>query len=165
MKPQEFMLINSIKFYTLLGIFFMGISCSSESTQHPNESEISNKKEIPAEKKAKKGVLYEASELALVMRSMYANMTVVGEMVNQKEAIPDSLLTGYERMLHAEATNPEDLNEQFYGFANVWLDQLKGFKETPDITHYNEVMNACVHCHQSFCPGPIKKINRLKLVP
>ena len=154
------MLTRSIKFYSLLVIFFGGIGCSSETTQQQEDIEVSNEREVPAKKKSKSGVLYEASELALVMRSMYANMTVVGEMVNQKELIPDSLLEGYERMLNAEATNPEDLNDQFYGFANVWLDKLNGFKETLDVTHYNEVMNACVHCHQSFCPGPDRKSTR-----
>lgn len=158
------MLTRNIKLYSLAAILFVGMGCNSESAQK-KESEVPNKEEKATIKKASKGVLYEPSELAQVMREMYANMTVVGEMVDQKELVPDSLLKGYERMLNAKATNPEDLNEQFYGFANVWLNKLDGFKQSQDIAHYNEVMNACVHCHQSFCPGPIKKINRLKLVP
>ncbi len=158
------MLTRNIKFCFLVAILFVGIGCNSEPAQK-KESEVPNKGEKATTNKAIKGVLYEPSELAQVMRAMYANMTIVGEMVNQKEAIPDSLLFGYERMLSAEATNPEDLNEQFYGFANIWLNKLDGFRQSQDIEHYNEVMNACVHCHQSFCPGPIKKINRLKLVP
>ena len=28
---------------------------------------------------------------------------------------------------------------------------------------FNNMVNSCVDCHNEFCPGPIKKINKLKI--
>ena len=137
------------------------LGCTSES----NRTKERVKSDQSVIKSKTSGVVYKPSELAEIMRGMYNNMSTVGKLVNSEQEIPDSLLLGYEAMLNAKATNPEEINEQFYGFANIWLAELKGFRETKDIKSYNSVMNACVNCHQSFCPGPISKIKKLKLVP
>lgn len=35
---------------------------------------------------------------------------------------------------------------------------------TADLTkHYNLMVTACVNCHRNFCPGPIKRIERLRI--
>jgi hypothetical protein len=148
------------RFFILLGCILI-IGCTSSSSS--KDSEIV-KKSKPIKSKTS-GVLYKPSELALIMRKMYSNMSLVGEHIDSGQDVTDSLLVGYEAILYAEATNPEEINEQFFGFANIWLGELKSFSESRDINSYNNLMNACVNCHQSFCPGPISKIKRLKLVP
>jgi hypothetical protein len=30
-------------------------------------------------------------------------------------------------------------------------------------SHYNLMVTACVNCHRNFCPGPIKRIEKLRL--
>lgn len=29
--------------------------------------------------------------------------------------------------------------------------------------HYNLMVTACINCHRNFCPGPIKRIEKLRL--
>ena len=121
--------------------------------------------EIKAKPIKQNGVMYVPSELALIMRQMYDNMELVNAHLKAGEEVPDSLLQGYEDMLTAEATNPAEIDDHYFGFATGWLSELKVMRETPTLENYNNVMNACVGCHQSFCPGPIPKIKKLKLVP
>jgi hypothetical protein len=121
------------------------------------------KEEIKVETKSN-GVVYQPSELAATMRAMYSNMKLVNALLDSGRAVPDSLLTGYQSMLTDTPTNPDEIGPKFYGFAEGWLLELAVLKEEPTKENYNALMNACVHCHQSFCPGPIKKIKRLKLI-
>jgi hypothetical protein len=121
--------------------------------------------EVEAKPIKQNGVMYVPSELALIMRKMYDNMELVNTHLKAGEVVPDSLLQGYEDMLTAEATNPDEIDDHYFGFATGWLSELKVLREVPTLENYNSVMNACVHCHESFCPGPIPKIKKLKLVP
>ncbi len=140
-------------------VTFFSACSESESVE---QSEVI---EVKAEPKKRNGVVYVPSELALIMRGMYDNMELVNAHLKAGEEVPDSLLQGYDGMLTAEATNPEEIDSHYFGFANGWLSELKVMRKNPTLENHNNVMNACVNCHQSFCPGPIPKIKRLKLVP
>lgn len=144
---------------------FFGLALSLGSCSSPEEATpaLEVKKEVKA--KSTKGVVYKPSELALLMRQMYENMKVAGQLLDSNQTIPDSLLTGYETIVSAEATNPDEIDAKFYGFANGWVDEVNVLRENQTIENYNNVMNSCVHCHSSYCQGPIPKIKRLKLVP
>lgn len=149
---------NSIQYLKAAGVVsaaFLVLACSETNSE---TSPV--KKEI----KSSKGVLYQPSELAQTMRRMYVNMELVNEYLETNQAIPDSLMIGYESMLTDAPTNPEEIGPKFHGFANGWISELAAFNQDRTIENYNALMNACVHCHESFCPGPIKKIKRLKLV-
>ncbi len=133
---------------------FLVFSCSETKTE-------SKKMESAP---IKKGVVYQPSELAQTMRNMYVNMELVNSYLDSNQVVPDSLLVGYESMLTDTPTNPEEIGPKFHGFAKGWLSELETFRNEQTVANYNSLMNACVHCHESFCPGPIKKIKRLKLV-
>lgn len=128
------------------------------------ETKTETKKVESTPVKKKKGVVYQPSELAQTMRNMYVNMELVNAYLDSNQVVPDSLLMGYESMLTDAPTNPEEIGPKFHGFAIGWLNELETFRNEQTVANYNSLMNACVHCHQSFCPGPIKKIKRLKLV-
>jgi len=138
------------------------VSSCSESAQPERKTELNKQTTTP---KKQNGVLYVPSELALLMRNMYDNMKLVGEHLEKGETIPDSLLTGYETITTATATNPDEIGPKFHGFAKGWLTEVETMKNEPTLTNYNNIMNACVHCHNAYCPGPIPKIKRLKLIP
>lgn len=150
--------INGPKVVALVVATFFVWGCSE------NPTNVEPVKEVVAKESKTEGVLYKPSELASTMRNMYLNMKVVNNLLDSGVFIPDSLLTGYESMLTDTPTNPEEIGAKFAGFAEGWLSELETFKTEPNIDNYNSLMNACVHCHQSFCPGPIKKIKKLKLI-
>lgn len=162
MKLQECM-FNKTKMMAI-AIFVMAIFVSSCSDTQQVERKTEVKKETKAPKKSN-GVLYKPSELALLMRGMYDNMKLVGEFIDKGETIPDSLLTGYETITTAIATNPDEIGPKFQGFAKGWLMEVETMRTTPTNDNYNAIMNACVNCHKAYCPGPIPKIKRLKIIP
>ena len=127
--------------------------------------EPSVKIEVKAPSKKSNGVVYVPSPLANEMRRMYDNMKIVNELLKSGENVDTNLLSGYEAILTAEATTPSDLTPEYYGFAKGWLSEVDLLKEETTLEHYNNVMNSCVHCHESFCPGPIPKIKKLNLIP
>jgi len=149
-----------------VAIFVMAIfasACSDTETSQPERKTEVNKTSVTPKKQS--GVLYVPSELALLMRKMYDNMEFAGKQINSGIEISDSLVTGYETILTAEATNPDEIDSKFYGFANGWLGEIEVLRNEKSLENYNAIMNACVNCHQSYCPGPIPKIKRLKIMP
>lgn len=143
-------------------VIFMS-SCSDTIAPQPERKTEVNKTNGTPNKQ--NGVLYVPSELALLMRKMYDNMELAGKQINSGIEISDTLLVGYETILTAEATNPGEIDAKYYGFANGWLSEVEVLKNEKSLVHYNAIMNACVNCHQSYCPGPIPKIKRLKIMP
>ncbi len=144
-----------LKVVGVVSAAFFVLACSETKTE---------KVPVQPEVNTSKGIVYQPSELAKTMRKMYVNMKLVNEYLDSNQMIPDSLLLGYESMLTDVPTKPKEIGATFYGFAEGWLLELETFSQDRTIGNYNSLMNACVHCHQSFCPGPIKKIKRLKLI-
>ena len=137
---------------------------SCEENQPERKTEV-RKEMAPSKRSASKGKVYQPSELALLMRKMYENLKVVGEQIHSEQPVSDSLLLGYEAMFTAEPTNPDEIDEKFYGFARGWIMELHAFDSNRTQENYNNLMSACVHCHESYCPGPIPKIKRLRIAP
>ena len=149
----------------LIAVLLMGTAIFFSSCADQKAPESSVKAEVKAQPKKSNGVLYIPSPLAKEMRRMYDNMKLINAQLKQGTSVDESLLSGYDNILTAEATNPADLTPEFYGFAKGWLSEVSILKDEPNLANYNNVMNACVHCHESFCPGPIPKIKKLRLIP
>ncbi|MFT4754788.1 MAG: hypothetical protein ACI85Q_002350 [Salibacteraceae bacterium] len=153
-----------IKYISYLKVAILGVAAFFVFSCTDSSTEVKEVIETTKTKKKSKGIVYKPSELAITMRRMYVNMKLVNELLEAGSDIPDSLITGYESMLTDIPTNPQEIGAKFGGFAEGWLLELEALKNEPTIENYNALMNACVHCHQSFCPGPIKKIKRLRLI-
>ena len=162
MKQRVYTFNKSIKLAIAFFVMAIFVSSCGDVSQPDRKTEVSKKTAAPMKQN---GVVYVPSELALIMREMYNNMETAGTQLDSNGTIADSLLTGYEGMLTAEATSPDEIDDQFYGFANGWLKEVEVLRDNQTLENYNAVMNACVHCHESYCPGPIPKIKRLKIMP
>jgi len=105
------------------------------------------------------------SELALLMRDMYDDgMVTKQEMLQGKQ--PD-VRVKYHQLHTAKATDPEKVAAPNYNaFALAYEDAVKSFLES-DATHraesYQAMINTCMNCHQTMCPGPTRKIKHLYL--
>ena len=150
-------------YIAVLLVFTAIFMFSCQESQPERKTEVSEA-QTPAPKKGA-GKVYKPSELALLMRKMYDNLKLVGDEIHANQPVSDSLLQGYERIFVAEATNPEELDGKFDGFARGWMMELEAFEADRTEEKYNNLMKACVHCHESYCPGPIPKIKRLQIAP
>lgn len=105
------------------------------------------------------------SELALLMREMFDEAQKIKKQVQNGEPVETTL--DQEKILTAHATEPEKAaSPEFKAWAGAYLASLDSLKEAkPENAEkiYRELVNNCLTCHKSLCPGPIVRINKLKM--
>jgi|TARA_R110002096_G_scaffold436050_1_gene666144 hypothetical protein len=144
----------------LIGCFIIGASfflACQEINPDPEAKGKSEKKEL---------LMYEDSELALLMRKMYEdNLKFRDSIINGH--IPASFPEDFYNIHTAKATEPEKLNETFKALAETYIDKMKRItsaqNEMEAKSAYNDMINTCASCHNLFCPGPLSKIKKMKI--
>lgn len=105
------------------------------------------------------------SELALLMRSMYDSAASVKELIKQGK-LPDKFPEAFLKIHTATPTDSTVRTVEFTAFANDYINGLNTLHSSPKeklLSNYNMLVQKCVNCHQAVCPGPIQRINKLKL--
>ncbi len=112
---------------------------------------------------AEKSAFDKDSELTLLMRDMYADAASMRSAVKKRQkpvpAVP------HEQILTAAASDPEKIATPAYAtFAQAYLKALKALeegapKQRPAL--YKALIDQCMDCHTSFCPGPKMLIKNL----
>lgn len=120
-----------------------------------------------APKKAEiKPVLYQPSEMAILMRGMYEfNSLVKTQIVNKKALTP--LPEEFTKIHSAVLTAKFERNKEFDSLSKSFITYQKAlYSSSSDSASYffNKSINTCVSCHQTRCTGPIPKIKKL-LIP
>lgn len=107
----------------------------------------------------------ERSELALTMRNMYDQMKLVRDSLEAGKDIKTNYLNRYKSIHTDVATEPEKIDEVYQGMAANFIRSYSDFEssETDKVKTFNNMLDACLACHQQKCPGPIKAINKLKI--
>lgn len=111
-------------------------------------------------------VMYEASELAALMRSMHDSVGVWKIEIEQDSTFELRLPETFDAIKSAEATSPEEINDVFYNMADVFLKRVEILASaSPDkkIAEHNLLVSSCVNCHKLYCQGPIPKIEKLRI--
>jgi microcompartment protein CcmL/EutN len=103
------------------------------------------------------------SELALLMRAMYEDGERMKEHLESGK-IPKPM-ADVEALLTAEATEPDKVATQEYkAFAESYIALTASLKEAdaesaPEL--YKNMVDMCMTCHKSMCPGPMVRIEKL----
>ena len=108
----------------------------------------------------------EDSELALLMRKMYHDADSIKQLiVNEEGNISQEYIDALERIHTATPTDADVKTPEFSAYTDLMINEANTLfsNETNKKEGFNRLVNRCVECHQSFCPGPIKKINKLKI--
>ena len=105
------------------------------------------------------------SELAILMRDMYNDgMVTKKELLEGK--VPD-VRTKFHEVHTAKATEPEKVATPDYNaFATAYEAKVKSFLESTEankVEAYHTMVDACMNCHKSICPGPTVRIKHLYL--
>tara|TARA_B100000809_G_C15125240_1_gene525970 strand:+ start:756 stop:1220 length:465 start_codon:yes stop_codon:yes gene_type:complete len=106
------------------------------------------------------------SELALLMRKMYLDADSIKQLiVNNTGTISDGFIAELETVHIAKATDPDVKTAEFDAFNKSLVNQAKAIQENPEnqVEEFNKLVSRCIDCHQSFCPGPIKRIKKLRI--
>jgi hypothetical protein len=106
----------------------------------------------------------QVSELAALMKSMHEDAKTWREAAIEGRAITDTL-NFYAALTTSTPTKEGLQTPAFNAMAKYYQDQLDGFLETGktalDPKAYNNLVKACVACHQGYCTGPIPTIEKL----
>jgi len=105
-----------------------------------------------------------SSELAILMRHMATHAEQAKKEVLAGQ-LRSSFPSEFKKIHTAVPTDDHIKGDAFDGFADGYLKNLE-LLYTPGenlLTKYNAVINTCIGCHESSCPGPLVRINKMKI--
>lgn len=146
----------------LIPIFFGIFSLLLIACNNQAEEEQCEKKEVEASAINPNG----DSELALLMRKMYNDADSIKKLITNNEGnITKEYIIELERIHTAIPTDPDVKTPEFKAYTKLMIEEANALfsNETNRAEGFNNLVNRCVECHQSFCPGPIKKIRKLTI--
>jgi cytochrome c556 len=108
----------------------------------------------------------EASELALLMRQMYTDSEQIRAAVLLKQ-LPADFREKFKAIHTATPTDAGVRDANFKVLSEAFLTQLDkvyaGKAGKNQVENFNKMVNTCVACHSSYCPGPIGRIKKLTI--
>ena len=123
---------------------------------------------------AEAGTMYQASELAALMRAMASGHEANKAKFAAGEWDADVLRNWREvhaNMQSAQATKPNEIGAVFREKSSEYLERMDAViglveAKAPQAEKrdaYNALIETCVACHQQHCQGPIPRIQKMKL--
>lgn len=105
-----------------------------------------------------------SSELALLMREMDKDSWKIKEAIEKNQPIID-IKDKFAKIHTATATEPEKKDATYTVMANGFLKSVDNIylatSKEKKMGAYNIMINNCLNCHKSACPGPIVRIKKL----
>ncbi len=103
----------------------------------------------------------DAKPMALMMRAIYEQSNAMRGKVEAGEAL-DSSFYRFLEFHELEPTDSTVLVEVFYEHNEDFKKAFEDLLKAANKESYNAMLTQCVSCHEDFCPGPIKRINKLR---
>ncbi len=104
------------------------------------------------------------AELALLMKDMHRDAKSWRDALLSDSLSLDSIDI-YLKMVHSTPTDSTVGGPVFEGFAAHYqsaFDRLVAAVEAGEARPaFNDLVKSCVTCHQTYCPGPVKTIEKL----
>jgi hypothetical protein len=138
-------------------LFSLVLLFGCNKKQDPSKCETESKN-----KSNKKFEMYQMSEMAALMESMYLENQKLKERIKKGETIgkfPSHFLQIHKAVMTDETENDSFFKEQstlFIKAQELIYEDPKNAKQ-----HFNDGVNACVRCHEVKCGGPLPKIKKL----
>lgn len=109
--------------------------------------------------------MYQMSEMAALMESMYANTAAIKALIQADNTQNLGEFPQLHENLHtAILTDPSDRDLFFEVSAKQFLEKERElYAAAPEdrIKKLNELVDSCLACHQKKCGGPIPRIKKL----
>ena len=105
------------------------------------------------------------SPLTKLMRTMTADMKKARVEIIAGKKI-SNFGKQYSKINTAKPSSESKKGEQFTEFASAFLVQMDRFKNAPSERakmEFNALAKTCVHCHETYCPGPITMLRKLQI--
>ena len=106
------------------------------------------------------------SELALLMRKMFEEGEDIKVLItNNQGNITQEYIQELERIHTAIPTDPEVKTPEFEAYTQLMIEEANALfsNDSNKVQGFNNLVNRCIDCHQVVCPGPIKRIKKLRI--
>ncbi len=104
------------------------------------------------------------SELAIVMRNIHFEANKVGRALENNDEVDLTELKSLAAQLStAVPTDSTVLDDAYYSFSTNLEQRVERMESEEAVIEFNEMVKTCVACHKNTCPGPISKIQKLKV--
>ena len=119
---------------------------------------------VHPDKEIKQAILdpNETSEMAILMREMFAQLDVIKSKIEAGEDISHEQLQ-FVAIHKTETTDESFLTEGLTSMSIGFDLVVTSFNEDPSESNYKSIVNTCISCHQGMCPGPLERIDNLIL--
>ena len=104
----------------------------------------------------------DTSEMAILMREMFAQLDVIKSKIDVGEDISHEQLQ-FVAIHKTETTDESFLTEGLTSMSIGFDLVVTSFNEDPSESNYKSIVNTCISCHQGMCPGPLERIDNLIL--
>ena len=153
-----------MKKYIILIVFawYSIISCQDSANESQDTDTIIDESSIEVSVANPNG----DSELALLMKKLVNDADSLKHVIaSGKGNISVDYLTTIHKNLSAEATDPNVKTDEFTAFNNIFENSAKELllSDSNHIEGFNKMIGNCVNCHNTFCPGPISRIEKLRI--
>lgn len=107
--------------------------------------------------------MYEMTEMAALMEQMYVDNQRIKQKIENNELDFGEFPEYYLKIHSAEMTDPDDFDDFFKSEALKFVvAQELVYTDKYDVkTNFNNMVSACIECHQKKCTGPIERIKKL----
>jgi hypothetical protein len=156
----------------LTSIFFFGVvsyNCTQKNSESASQSgqttDTTQHTFVKPDSVDKTKYPNEDSELAWLMRQMYDDSEKIRTAI-LNNSLPNDFRKKFKSIHTATPTDMSVKGEVFDHSAKAFLQTLDKFYTNKEnqVENFNLVVNACVSCHQNYCPGPIKRIKKLSIL-
>ena len=140
-------------------ISFLFVACGNESVQE----EVIDIAKIEVSETNPNG----DSELALLMRKMFEDGEDIKALITNNEGnITQEYIQELERIHIAIPTDADVKTPEFEAYTKLMIEEANVLftSDSNRVQGFNNLVNRCIDCHQSFCPGPIKRIKKLTIL-
>lgn len=150
-------------------ILVLGCLCSASffiaCNQQPTEA-VGSSSETSETEANKELEMYEASELASLMRKMYEdNLDIRKQIINGE--LPGGFPEEFKTIHTATPSDPKEIDETFDKLAEQYINNMQAIADAQNkeeaTAAYNSMVGTCASCHQIYCQGPLAKIKKMRI--
>jgi hypothetical protein len=104
----------------------------------------------------------DTSEMALLMRDMFEKLEVIKDKIENNEDLSKEQLS-FAAIHLQEVTDSSFIKEGLIPMSEGYIRIINQFNNHPTKENYKSIVNSCINCHISMCPGPLERIDNLIL--
>ncbi|MBM77994.1 MAG: hypothetical protein CL846_05890 [Crocinitomicaceae bacterium] len=102
------------------------------------------------------------SEMAQLMRDMTLKLEGIKTAIENNEVLDENQLD-FALIHNQKPTDSSFVKPHIKPMSENFAYSIEQFNKEPSSRNYSTIINNCLSCHQLSCPGPVVRINQLKL--